>query len=367
MWWRLTTLLFLTPCLVDAKTIWVRPDGGGDLPTIQDAIDAAADGDTVLLAPGTYRGPGNRALTLPDRSITLTSQAGASQTVIDCENTRGFSTPIDQQSDFEVSHLTFRNAAGTYYAFILNGGSPTIRGNVFANCQAMDGGILRVIVASPRIMDNSFEYNNAPAVIHTLLATSRIEGNRFRWNKIAIAAESSGGTIQENVFENNEAALYLNHSSPDVIGNLLVVNSYGVEIVDSSPLLSFNTMYGQRAFSIDVRGLSAPSIFFSIITRTEEGAAIRCEAQTSSSLYCSLLFENRVSDGFCGVSSDLIQADPVFCDPASGDFGLATSSPAAASNNPCAQRIGALPVSCQAVSTTPTTWSHVKQIYRESR
>jgi len=304
-------------------------------------------------------------LRLPDRSITLTSQAGASQTLIDCENASGFSTPIDQQSDFEVSHLTFRNAAGTYYAFILNGGSPTVRGNVFTNCQTIDGGILSVVVASPRIMDNTFEDNNGPAVIHTLLATPRIEGNHFRWNKTAIATENSGGSIQANVFENNETALYLNHSSPDIIGNLLVSNYNGVEILDSSPLLSFNTMYGQRNFSIDVRGLSAPSIFYSIIART--GAAIRCEAQTSSSLYCSLLFENQASGEFCGASSDLIQADPVFCDPASGDFGLASGSPAAAANNSCGRLLGALPVNCQTVSTTPTTWSHVKQIYRDGR
>ncbi len=62
---------------------------------IQDAINAAVNGDTVLIADGTYTGPGNVDLDFGGRNITVKSQHGAAATVIDCQgsaadNHRGF-------------------------------------------------------------------------------------------------------------------------------------------------------------------------------------------------------------------------------------------------------------------------------------
>ncbi|MBC8217631.1 MAG: right-handed parallel beta-helix repeat-containing protein [Planctomycetes bacterium] len=61
----------------------------GDFPTIQQAIDAAGDGDVIEVAPGTYQGPENRDIVFRGKAITLRSAAGPESTIIDCEASNG--------------------------------------------------------------------------------------------------------------------------------------------------------------------------------------------------------------------------------------------------------------------------------------
>ena len=69
--------------LARADTITVGIGPGFDFNTIQAAIDAAYDGDTILVADGTYTGDGNRNIDFLGKDIIVRSENGALNCIID--------------------------------------------------------------------------------------------------------------------------------------------------------------------------------------------------------------------------------------------------------------------------------------------
>jgi hypothetical protein len=93
--WTLLATLALSPgptaTTANADTIYVCWDSSGDYLTIQEGIDAAQDGDQVVVCDGTYTGSGNKDLDFHGKSITVCSANGPDHCIIDCEgNGRAF-------------------------------------------------------------------------------------------------------------------------------------------------------------------------------------------------------------------------------------------------------------------------------------
>jgi predicted outer membrane repeat protein len=151
--------------------------------TIQAGIDAASNGDTVLVADGVYKGEGNRDLVFGGKIITVKSENGPVKSIIDCEGVgRAFSSyPNTSTRDVVIRGFTIRNG-------VANRGGAIYWGYTSANLT---------------IEDCIFR-NNSNAAIRTY------------WLKI-----DSTVTISDCDFIGNEGAVY-----PMNGGNAVITNCY---------------------------------------------------------------------------------------------------------------------------------------------
>jgi len=103
-----------TPSATLSRTWLVTPDGTGDAPTIQAAIDLASHGDTIELADGTFTGTGNRDVNLLGKSILVRSSSDTpSACIIDVEGNpgkhRAFILQTEEQPVVGFRSLTISN------------------------------------------------------------------------------------------------------------------------------------------------------------------------------------------------------------------------------------------------------------------
>jgi hypothetical protein len=133
-------LLALGPSPSGASVYVVQPDGTGDFPTIQAAIDAASDGDVIELTDGTFRGDGNRDMDYQGKAITIRSQSESAEAcVIDSEgyalhNHRAFEFHSGEGPASVLQSVTVSNGHIEYGGGIrCEGSSPRLIGCIFAD------------------------------------------------------------------------------------------------------------------------------------------------------------------------------------------------------------------------------------------
>jgi hypothetical protein len=155
-------------CLVEtvsAATIHVP----ADQLTIQAGVDAALEGDTVLVAPGTYTGPGNYNILLDGKGLVIRSEAGPAVTIIDCEG-GGSGVTLTGPMAFDpiIDGFTVRGRTGySGSALYAADCAPLIKSCVFAdNVTSLgaavglsyDGGTpLKVLIQNCTFLGNSSE------------------------------------------------------------------------------------------------------------------------------------------------------------------------------------------------------------------
>jgi predicted outer membrane repeat protein len=189
---RITT--FVLTCLMlaihsEARTITVDDDGPADFNNIFEAIYDACDGDTVIVADGTYTGPGNRDIGFLGKAITVRSESGPENCIIDCTGGgRGFYFQSGEDANSVLDGFTITNGyASIGGAIYCEGSSPTIKNCNLTENRGHGGGAVycqdsRTTISNCSISDNTGGMEGGGGIYCELSSTSisecTITGNR---------------------------------------------------------------------------------------------------------------------------------------------------------------------------------------------
>jgi len=316
--------------------------GAGDFLTIQEGLSAASDGDTVLVAPGVYTGPGNKNLSFGGGSTVVRGLASRDETVIDCEGAgRGFyigggAAPVIE--NLMVTNGDTIRGGGMY----LEGTSPTLRNVRFVDNASTDGGGgLYCRNGSPTLEDVLFDDN-----------TANVQGG-------GMLCVNSSASLTDVVFFRNAAAgsgggMACVFSSPSITGTVFRRNSAGLGgglyCGDSDPSITSCTMVeneGSLGSGICCVDGVAPAIRYTIIAYGSPGEALYCDGSAPyTALSC--IYANGELNELCGTyTTSMLYLDPLFCDLESGDLTLRAVSVCLPENNSWGIQIGALGQGCE--------------------
>jgi hypothetical protein len=408
-------LLAGSPAL--GTTIIVDKDGGGDYLTIQEGIDAAAHGDTVLVLPGPYFGLGNIDLDCSGKAITVTAQPARDPVLIACGYvSRGFvfqsgETPATVVRGFHI----IQGDAGYGGGINCSNSSPTIQDCMIQGCTADAGGGMNVDgMSSPQILDCDFLGNwvkgggggglrCSGSFSRPSIKGCRFEGNTAYYGGGIMSRDGACPSVENSVFEWNSAefsgGMRFEAGSATVTSCVFLAN-VGVSGgamgsgYYSTPTLRFvtcieniasmrgacfaNGTYADVRYCTFVGGASpngggmfcgepfgTMELRNSIVAFSSQGAAVTCDAIGWPTITHCCVFGNVGGDVMCGNTFSNIFEDPTFCDLGGRDLTLSEDSPCLPSNNAWGELIGAHEQGCE--GPTPVddiSWGAIKAMYR---
>ncbi len=168
----------------------------GDYASIQEAVDAAIDGDTIEVSPGVYEG----GIEIFDKAVTIIAPLGPEVTIVDCQQqTRGFYfwRHENEQPVIDGFQIQNGNAGDGGGGIKCRTSSPMIRNCIIENCTGFEYGGGIVLTESSAwivncIIRNNLCYNDisnlsaygggvcslssTPVIINTLICDNTSQG-----------------------------------------------------------------------------------------------------------------------------------------------------------------------------------------------
>ncbi len=344
-----------------------------EYPTIQAGINVALEGDTVLVADGSYTGDGNRDIDFKGKEITVMSENGALNCVINCEGTeennhRGFYFHTSEGAKSIIEGFTIENGFDYFGGGITcTSSSPTVTNcNFLRNTALNHGGAIHCISsASPSFLNclfsnNSAEYGGGVFCNDSSPAFNNctFSGNSAQFWGGGIVCFGSSPIISNCTFEENSApesgggiSSYFN-SDPYIIGCMFIGNTAGVgggirNSASSSPIITnciflnnIATQYGGGFFCTHSDSI-INNCTFNKNTAMESGGALSCSESFALIRNCIfwdnvpieihspnsstvVLFSN-IQNGYPGIGN--INKDPIFIGEGNHPFKLSSLSP----------------------------------------
>lgn len=184
----------------------VRPDGLGDFPTIQDAVNASLPGDEILLENGRFTGAGNRDIVFGGKDLVVRSQNGAPACTLDSQGIVG------------NPHRAFFLSGGETPASRIDG--LTIIGGYTSGAfpQVGGAGILVTTSSHPTIVNCIFDGN-----------VSGFQG----FGAGLLAYDNCDVRIADCIFRNGDSGWYgggftLRLNSDGIVDRCLVINNHSI-------------------------------------------------------------------------------------------------------------------------------------------
>ncbi len=223
-------------------------------PSIQEAIDNSWEGGIVIVADGIYTGTGNHDIDFRGRAVTVRSENGPKNCIIDCNTSktrsyRGFRFHSGENAGSVLAGFTIANghAAGRSYVGVGGailceyGSSPKITDCIFRkNSAGWDGGAITNLYSSPTITNCTFIGNSAikndGGAINNEVSSPVIANCAFIDN----SAKDWGGAIRSilnckptitncsfiaNSADDGGAMFYFNENRPVITGCTFAGNS----------------------------------------------------------------------------------------------------------------------------------------------
>lgn len=318
-----------------------------DFPTIQQGINAATDGDVVIVADGVYTGPGNKGLLFPGPVITLRSASGPDACIIDLQGIgAAFFLVSNEDPGIVVQGFTIRNGAGSPggAAFLHHDADLTFVECVFTdNVSGVGGAVYIENSASATFVRCTFANNTADlgGAVHVAhIADPTFVACRFSDN----LAGTSGGAIYSSSF--GSAPRFLDCV---LTGNVALGDGGGAFVSSGIPSFERCTFAGNQAArggGLAVRGPGEVAFEGGILWGDAAGLGAEIaliDAAGSGGAVLAVRYsdvQGGAAAAFVGPASTLLldatnqDADPLFLDLAAGDVRVPGGSPVLDAGDP---------------------------------